>query len=227
MPFLDRRLLVLIVLLTISVALAILFIDQPVVDAMRGIGPGWRNVAEWVTGFGKSTGYLIGLGAAVVILTAVGRFASSPEQGERARRWAWVSLYLFLAVALPGLLNDLIKLLVGRPRPMVDATGLEPFTFGYDFQSFPSGHASVAFGLAFGVAMVWPMLRWPMLAFAAAVAASRVILNVHHLGDVLASVIVALVTVRALTLAFARRGSVFSIDAGGRPIAFTRRITPA
>jgi undecaprenyl-diphosphatase len=213
--------------LAVAVAASMLFLDRPVIDAMRHIDPAWLPIIETVTGFGKSTGYLIILGAATAGLAAYAHFGKDKDRQRWARRWAWLCVYLFLAVAVPGLLNDLLKIIVGRPRPLVEATGISPFTFGYAYASFPSGHASTSFGLAFALGLLWPMLRWPALACAAAIAASRVLLNVHHLSDVLASIILALLTIHWLTAAFARRGLVFTADGEGRPVAFTRRITPA
>ena len=214
-------------LLAIAIAASMLFFDGPVIDDMRHIDPAWLPAIETVTGFGKSTGYLVILGAAIAGLMAYAHFGRDKDRQRWARRWAWLCVYLFLAVAVPGLLNDLIKIIVGRPRPLVEATGISPFTFGYAYASFPSGHASTSFGLAFALGLLWPALRWPALAFAAAIAASRVLLNVHHLSDVLASIMLALLTIHWLTAAFARRGLVFIPDGQGRPIAFTRRITPA
>ena len=227
MRYLKFPMRLLLGLLAIAVAASILFFDQPVSDAMHYVDPRWHPVIETVTGFGKSTGYLILFGAGILGFSILGRVGQSEEQRQRARRWAWLFAYLFLAVAVPGLLNDLIKFIVGRPRPLIDATGISPFTFGYAYNSFPSGHASTSFGLALALGLLWPLLRWPALACAAAIAASRVLLNVHHLSDMLASIIVAVLALEWLTAAFARRGLVFSRDTKGHPIAFTRRITPA
>jgi membrane-associated phospholipid phosphatase len=55
-----------------------------------------------------------------------------------------------------------------------------------------------------------------MLVFAIAVAASRVILQVHYLSDVIGGALVALVTVNALCALFARRGLLFGPPASAR-----------
>ena len=214
-------------LLAIAAVASMLFFDQPVIDAMRHIDPAWLPVIETVTGFGRSTGYLFILGAATAGLAAYAHAGQDKDRQQWARRWAWLCAYLFLAVAVPGLLNDLIKIIVGRPRPLIEAAGISPFTFGYAYASFPSGHASTSFGLAFALGLLWPILRWPALACAAAIAASRVLLNVHQLSDVLASIILAQLVIHWLTAAFTRRGLVFTPDSQGYPVAFTRRITPA
>jgi len=233
MRFREPRLLLTFALLLMAILVAILLIDRPLSMAMRTIDPQLRSIAEWVTAFGRSTVYLVSLAIAAMGLIVISRFDTSHRRKALAQWWAWVCIYLFLAVAIPGILNDVVKLLVGRPRPTVEVGHLSPFSFGYDFQSFPSGHAAVAFGLAFGVAALWPRWRWPMLLFAAAVAASRIVLDAHYLGDVIASALLALLAVRWLTDLFASRGLVFRQGGDGRPRrrlvsrARSRRITPA
>lgn len=238
MRFLDPLLMRQALLLFAAVVVCVLFIDRPLSDAMLGLGPGWHALAEFVTTFGVSTGYLLALPAAIIALAIVSATAASPRCRLLSRWWAWALVFLFLAIALSGLANDVVKMLVGRPRPMYPGLGLRPFVFEYRSQSFPSGHAATAFGLAFGATALWPLLRWPLILFAVAVAASRVALNVHFLGDTIGSLLVALLTVRWLLAMSARHGIVFRRRLDGkirrRPIGLgqlvhscSRRITPA
>jgi membrane-associated phospholipid phosphatase len=231
--FNEPRFLWTLAALLAAIAISVLFIDRPLAAALAGIDPQMNAIAQRVTWFGRSTSYLVTFGVAGAALAVVGRFARPPRARLIARSWSWAAAYLFLAVALPGLANDLVKLLVGRSRPMVDAQSLQPFSFSYDHQSFPSGHAAVAFGLAFGAMALWPRWRWPLVAFAVAVSASRVVLDVHHLGDVIGSILVAWLMVRCLTDFFARRRLVFRRGDDGEPrrrlgpLRRLRRITPA
>jgi len=233
MRFNEPRFLWTIAALLAAIAISVLFIDRPLAAALTGIDPQIKAIAQRVTWFGRSPSYLVALAIAALGLALIGRFALSRRARVLARSWSWAAAYLFLAIALSGIANDLVKLLIGRSRPMVDAPGLHPFSFSYDHESFPSGHAAVAFGLAFGAMALWPRWRWPLLAFGVAVAASRVALDVHYLGDVIGSVLVALLTVRCLTAFFARRRLVFRLGSDGKPILRlgplprSRRITPA
>ena len=230
----DRRgLLIAIVALLAAMAVSIVFIDRPLAAALGTIDPRLHDIAERVTWFGRSTSYLVTFGVAAIALALAAWRAPGEELRRFARGWAWLALYLFLAVALSGIANDIIKELVGRARPTVDPQVLRPFYFGYAYQSFPSGHAATVFGLAFALSAILPRLRWLFLALAAVVASSRVILDVHHLGDVIASVLVALLIVRWLTGFFATRHLLFERDPSGRlqcrlpRRANSRRITPA
>jgi membrane-associated phospholipid phosphatase len=74
-------------------------------------------------------------------------------------------------------LNQLIKLVVPRKRP----EGPALISTGSN-RSFPSAHATTSFAAARAL----PLPKPPLYALAAAMAASRVALNVHHPSDVLA-----------------------------------------
>ncbi|HEY2889703.1 MAG TPA: phosphatase PAP2 family protein [Dongiaceae bacterium] len=230
----DRRgLLIAIIVLLAAMAVSIVFIDRPLAAVLMNVDPRLHAIAERVTWFGHSTSYLVTFSVAAIALALISWRAPSEELRGLARGWAWLCLYLFLAVALSGIANDIVKAFVGRARPQIEPQELRPFFFGYDYQSFPSGHAATAFGLAFGLSALLPRLRWLFVILAAVVASSRVILNVHHLGDVIASVVVALLVVRWLTAFFASRHLLFERDPSGRPQfrlprrANSRRITPA
>jgi membrane-associated phospholipid phosphatase len=96
-----------------------------------------------------------------------------------------------------GLLADIVKLCVCRGRPLsIDLStatfsstfhGFLPFlSAGSRGQSFPSGHAAVAAGLAIALSHRFPRGRWLFLFAAATAAASRVIVHAHFLTDVAA-----------------------------------------
>jgi undecaprenyl-diphosphatase len=52
--------------------------------------------------------------------------------------------------------------------------------------SFPSGHSITAFAVAISLSFFYPEFRTPLLVIAASVAASRIILGMHFLSDVIA-----------------------------------------
>lgn len=104
------------------------------------------------------------------------------------RRLWRTALFLFLSVELSGLLTEIAKNLVDRPRP-VTALAHAPST------SFPSGHAlGVLVGVAALLLVAWPYLRdvardWLVatgVVVTVAIGVGRVVLNVHHPSDVLA-----------------------------------------
>jgi undecaprenyl-diphosphatase len=102
-----------------------------------------------------------------------------------------------VAAALANALLVVVKRRVRRPRPCERATAsafdVRPLAwFPSDRFSFPSGHALNSFALGSVIALSFPLLALPVLAIAASVAASRVVLGLHWLSDVLAGAVVGL-----------------------------------
>jgi membrane-associated phospholipid phosphatase len=104
----------------------------------------------------------------------------------------------------------LIKPLVGRLRPKLlfeaNLYGFDPFRIGYEYNSFPSGHATTVFALAAALSFFSPRWRLPLFSFAAVVGLSRIIVGAHYFSDVMAGAYVGVMTVFALVL-FCRRSN--------------------
>ena len=103
-----------------------------------------------------------------------------------------LGLAALFALTTSHLVVQLLKRVVARPRPC-DANGRplalidlpDPF-------SFPSGHAAAACAVSGTIAIAHPLLAPILLPLAALIAASRVTLRVHHVGDVIAGALLGL-----------------------------------
>ena len=125
----------------------------------------------------------LGKGESLVILSlallAVGYGLKHPQWKDAG----WQSL---IAHGLAGLSANILKHAIGRPRPKFMHAGnldLSPVS-GSGWDSFPSGHAAAAVAVATVLATRFPRVRWPILATAVAIAASRIIRGSHYLTDV-------------------------------------------
>lgn len=85
-----------------------------------------------------------------------------------------------LVVAMLGT-NTIIKNLIRRPRPVARAIAHAPTTF-----SMPSAHTSMAMVGAASMTVIQPALTPLWWSIAAGLAASRVLLGMHYLFDILA-----------------------------------------
>lgn len=111
------------------------------------------------------------------------------ELPMRARVWLLVVPVFLIA----GIMNIVLKVLVGRPRPKevmwngVNGYELHPLTFDAGFWSFPSGHAVSMFAIATVLAMAWPKWGWVIWPVALVFSISRFLaMTPHYAGDVIA-----------------------------------------
>jgi membrane-associated phospholipid phosphatase len=127
--------------------------------------------------------------------------------------------FIFCAVAVPTLVTEVLKYSVGRGRPFVggeaNAFHFSHFAGNPAYYSFPSGHATTAFALAFAVSVVWPKARVAMAVYAIVIAATRLVLVAHHPSDVVAGALVGIVGAMFVRYWFAARRLGFAIQRDG------------
>jgi len=135
--------------------------------------------------------------------------------------WLWLAAAALLvasgnrgalsaAAVSAGLANVLLVCVKGRvrrARPCERGRArhfdVDPLAwFPSDRFSFPSGHALNAFAIGSVVALAFPFAAAPVLALAASVAASRVVLGLHWLSDVIAGAFLGLFIGTCVWLAF-------------------------
>ncbi len=188
--------------------LAIGWIDRPLATYFREAGGPWRPFFEWAGPFGLAMPYLILFGILFAVLRWGGSLPPLEPWAARMRAAAHIPALMFAAIAVSGIIVDLLKVIVGRPRPkLLFATGTYEFSWiglSADHWSFPSGHAATAAALATALWCLWPQ---PVLFYvigAALVAASRVVMGAHYLSDVVMGAFVGVLATRALAAGFAR-----------------------
>ena len=129
----------------------------------------------------------VALYAAAVLLLWL---ATAP--GEE-RRWKFAALSGAASAGVALLINQVIgNLIWHRPRPYQSHAHVYHLTSSRD-PSFPSDHASAAFGIAFGIYFIDRRVGRFFLIVATLIAAGRLVVGAHYLTDVLASLVVAVV----------------------------------
>jgi membrane-associated phospholipid phosphatase len=180
--------------------LSYFFLDIPVVNWCRTLSRSSLDILEIITGFGVSTAYLI----VSFLLFVFFRFYRKRDI------FASQSMFVFASVAASGIIADIVKWIAGRYRPvMLFNEGLYGFSFfqaGYEVNSFVSGHTVTAFSLALALSYLYPKYRFLFFPAAVAIAASRVLLSVHFLSDVIFGAYIGIATVQVLKGFFDRKG---------------------
>ncbi len=170
------------------IVISYFFIDAPVARCFHALSQETRNLFEWITKAGVSTLYLIVSFGLFVFFRWI----------RPKRLYADCALLFFSNIALSGIVVNAVKFLVGRLRPKMlfekGLYGFDPFRIGYEFNSFPSGHATTVFAIAITCSFFWPRYRFLFIVFAATVALSRLVLNAHYLSDVLAGAFIGTMT---------------------------------
>lgn len=175
----------------------------------------------WVrilTDFGKDE-YVLALLGGLLIVVAIVSPALRGIQRSLLLGLGTRLQFIFCAVAVSNLVTEVLKFGIGRGRPFVggeaNAFHFSHFAGSPAYSSFPSGHATTAFALAFAVSVVWPRMRHAMAAYALIIAATRLVLLAHHPSDVVAGAMVGIVGAMFVRYWFAARRLGFSIQRDG------------
>jgi undecaprenyl-diphosphatase len=123
------------------------------------------------------------------------------------KRHEWrILTYLLMTTIVGGLIDTALKLLIGRPRPVFDATATGAFG-----NSFPSGHAlasTVCYGAVLLVVFPYlnrrlrPMIAAAVVALLLLIGFSRLALGMHFVSDVLAGYLFGVAWLLVATAAF-------------------------
>ena len=135
-------------------------LDATEIGWMPPRGTAWLWPVRILTDFGKAAYVLWSLAAILFVDRARCFRACGERRGRVLIGFGTRILFMFFAVLLPVLAGEIIKDIVGRGRPFVggqaNAFNFSHFAGTEAYASFPSGHATTAFALAFAVSAVWP-----------------------------------------------------------------------
>ena len=179
------------------VVISYFFFDVPVALLCKGLDKGITDFFGIITEFGISTWYLVGSFGLFLIFSFV----------HRQKMYASRALFLFVSIAVSGIIANIIKVILGRYRPeMLFEKGLyglnflnfSIFNFSHELTSFPSGHTATTFSLAWTLSLFFPRARILLICFAFLVGASRVIITSHYLSDAVGGAYVGVMCVLLL-----------------------------
>lgn len=213
----DHRPVPVIVPLLVVTALALwaYALLDPFVASMAHSWPAVLRIpARAVTDFAKS-GWILYWSAAIILAgAAVYHLSTHKTRRHVAAQAIQIASYIFISVAMSGLIANLVKRAIGRPRPeMFDDHGVfsvNPFMHDSDFESFPSGHATTAGALSMALALLFPSQRRTFLIIGFVIALARIFVAAHYPSDVVVGFGWGMWFAFFMAVIFARHGIVFS-----------------
>jgi undecaprenyl-diphosphatase len=202
------------------IVIAMYTVDGRAISGVQRLPVALVDTFEWITDFGLSGWFLWPLGTMLILSAAL-----APRLRSRFQRLVLSAIvarigFLFVAIALPGLIVTITKRLIGRSRPMLSGVA-DPFAYKlwvWDpaFASLPSGHATTAFAAAVAFGALWPQARIVMWLYAGLIAASRVVVSAHHVSDVIAGAVAGTVGAVLIRNWFAVRRIGFAVSLDGK-----------
>jgi membrane-associated phospholipid phosphatase len=200
-----------------AIAVAMVFVDAPMMRAVDRLPRGLLDAFNELTDFGRGVWPLTPL-FVLLLTTAV---LCVPRLGLMGRGVVTASAirlgYMFLAIGLAGLADTIVKRLVGRVRPSdLGPFAYEPFSWRSIYASFPSGHTTNVFATLVAVGLIFPRARPVLWVYALVIAASRVIVAAHFTSDVIAGAAFGALGAIVVRDWFAARRLGFYVGSDGR-----------
>ncbi len=177
-------------------AISFFFWDRDIAQFFAAIPQPIRDISELVTLAGDSKYSLV----PSFLLFIYFRFKLNRLRESQA-------IFIWLSIAVSGIVADILKFIVGRSRPRLfleqNIYGFDFFKAGHIWNSFPSGHSATAFSLGISLAFLFPKYRLWLLLAAFMIASSRIIITAHYFSDVLIGGLIGGLTVLVFEKYFA------------------------
>lgn len=183
----------------VAITVAVIPFDLAIMHYVQA-HPGAKPIFDMITEAGRSHWYLVP--SIIFILYGIYLWRTK-QMPEWYGKYFYFAKLMFLAVATSGIFVNIIKPLAARARPR---EFLRDDIYGFmhwpqvweghlsNYNSFPSGHAATALSAAVAIVLCLPkkyqFLTVPILALGCIVAASRVMVSVHYMSDVIAGAVI-------------------------------------
>lgn len=192
----------------VLVVISIAFVDRPVDLYLHTKGADLHALFELTGRLGESWGWLILFGLGFTVLHWGGELPRLRAVARRMRAASAAPAFLFMAVAVAGIVVDGLKIGLGRMRPKLlfrdDLYGFSWVAWRPDHWSFPSGHTATIVALMTALWWLWPRHLLFYVLTAAIVAGSRIVVGAHYPSDVIAGALIAVLATRWVAWLFAR-----------------------
>ncbi len=172
---------------------------------------------------GKCEWTLMGCAAFILLSLVRDLRATCPRKCRHHWLRAATATYVFVSVALAGIIAAALKYAIGRARPSefaeVDSLSFDFLSSDASWASFPSGHSTSIMAFAMAVALLMPRLRVACIAAGFWIAFARLATGAHYPSDVIAGCALGALVSWLLARKLARHRLVFRFDNAGSLVA--------
>ena len=173
-----------------------------------------KNFFVQITELGDSFWYFL-----IIMFVFLISFIAEKTKLISNKRWLhlkWLSVFSFFYLIFVGLITQILKHLIGRPRPNYTdfdiGTSFNFFSTDASFHSFPSGHSSTIVAVAIILSLLIPGLRVFFLLLSFVVALSRVVVGAHFTTDIIAGGLVAIILYKVFLMFLEKRYPSMSVQ---------------
>ena len=165
------------------------FFDYAISSFFYKINPQTKSLFSTLTHFGDSLYFFIPaitIWVVIKILNKKNKLLSAISD---------ISLFIFFSILFSGVVAQIFKHIIGRPRPVLyndfNLKEIDIFNFDSKWHSFPSGHTTTIFAFIFCLFFLFPKIKNILLSLAIIIASTRVIIGAHFVSDIFGGILVA------------------------------------
>ena len=170
-------------------ALFFLLFDYSIASFFHSLNYQTKSLFGTLTHFGDSLYFFI----PTILTWALVKIIKSKNQ--IINTISEISLFIFLNILLSGIVTQILKHVIGRPRPVLfngfEQKSLSIISFDSKWHSFPSGHTATIFAFIFCMVLLFPKIKNILITVAIIIASTRVIVGAHFISDIFGGALVA------------------------------------
>lgn len=184
-----------------------LFFDYSISKIFYNLNSQTKSLFESLTHFGDSLYFFV---PTIIIWTVV---KILQNKNKIILTIGDISIFIFLNILFSGIVVQIFKHILGRPRPPMfhlhNLSSLDFFNFDSRWHSFPSGHTSTIFAFIFCLLFLFPKIKNFLITFAIIIASTRVIVGAHYVSDIFGGALFSFIVSIILRDRFFQRSKLF------------------
>ena len=190
--------------------IAFFFFDYTISSFFYAINSQTKSLFTTLTHFGDSIYFFV---PTIVIWGSIKIFN---RKNKLITSIGDISLFIFFSILLSGIVSQIAKHIIGRPRPFLynstDLKSLDILNFDSKWHSFPSGHTTTIFAFMFCLFFLFPKIKNFLISLAIVIASTRVIIGAHFVSDIFGGVLVSYLCTIFIRHKFYQKNKLFNLN---------------